>query len=85
MPPMPEGDPWPSIKTVLKAESDVRGGKSLDAGELGIDSYWADLVRILQIHLAEKGDTRTDDIADRIEFKKFRHYIASRLRKREGK
>jgi thymidylate synthase len=49
MPSMPKGDPWPSIKTLLIAEANIRGGAAIDLEKLGLDPYWADLVRLLQI------------------------------------
>lgn len=49
MPPMPLGDPWPAISTLLAAESKIRDGKEIDFATLKIDPYWADLVRILQV------------------------------------
>lgn len=50
MPSMPLGDPWPSIRFLLKAEADIRGGLmgEVDGLEV-IDPYWADLVRLLQV------------------------------------
>lgn len=59
MPAMPKGDPWPAIKLLLKAESQIRltGELSHDILEL-IDPYWADLIRLLQIlSCKRKGDT----------------------------
>lgn len=49
MPPMPVGDPWPAISVLLTAESKIRRGKEINFSTLKMDSYWADLVRILQI------------------------------------
>ncbi|MDB5761636.1 MAG: thymidylate synthase family protein [Herminiimonas sp.] len=50
MPAMPIGDPWPSIKMLLKAEENIRNGKEVGLNSLSLDSYWRDLVRILQIY-----------------------------------
>lgn len=49
MPLMPDSDPWPAIKILLKAESDIRGNARIDLAQLELDPYWADLVRLLQI------------------------------------
>jgi thymidylate synthase len=50
MPSMPLGDPWPAIKLLLKAEAAIRLDRSPDAAILKeLDSYWADLVRLLQV------------------------------------
>jgi thymidylate synthase len=48
MPPMPFGDPWPSIDQVLKAESAIRRGV-FDGRDLGVGTYWGDIVRLLEI------------------------------------
>lgn len=49
MPEMPRGDPWPSLRMLLDAESDIRLGRVVRANLQEIDPYWADLIRILQI------------------------------------
>jgi thymidylate synthase len=46
MPPMPLGDPWPALRTLLKAESDIRQGKAPDLPALKLDHYWTDLARL---------------------------------------
>jgi thymidylate synthase len=48
MPPMPFGDPWPSIRRVLKAESAIRRGV-FDGRDLELGDYWGDIVRLLEI------------------------------------
>lgn len=48
MPPMPVGDPWPSIRQVLDAEGQLRAGSILTLdGYSALNSYWLDLLRIL--------------------------------------
>ncbi len=49
MPEMPLGDPWLSIVRLLEAESEIRGGRGIQIFNLGLDPYWADLVRLLQV------------------------------------
>lgn len=49
MPPMPRGDPWQSVHTLLKAESTIRRGGNVTADSLAIEPYWLDLVRLLQV------------------------------------
>ena len=62
MPPMPIGDPWPSISTLLKAESGIRSDGTLPGIALEEpDPYWADLIRLLQVFRYKK-----DKDADRI-------------------
>jgi thymidylate synthase len=48
MPPMPFGDPWPSIRRVLKAESAIRRGV-FDGRDVGLGAYWSDIVQLLEI------------------------------------
>ena len=48
MPSMPQGDPQPAINAVLSAERTIRTGQTFDSRILeNLDSYWADLVRLL--------------------------------------
>lgn len=55
MPPMPTGDPWPSIDLLLQAESSIRTAGTLDDGILvDVDPYWADLIRLLQVFQSKK-------------------------------
>lgn len=50
MPPMPNGDPWPAIASLLEAESEIRAGDKSDAGRVDeLDPYWADLIRLLRV------------------------------------
>ncbi|MET4721666.1 thymidylate synthase [Bradyrhizobium japonicum] len=79
MPEMPPGDPWESIAIVLAAEARARGGETFNAGLLGLDNYWADLVRIVQIFFAKGDQSRIACLADQITFKRYRPYILSRL------
>lgn len=54
MPPMPVGDPWPSIKLLLDAEASIRND-AFDAAQLSnLDPYWADLARILMVYRHKK-------------------------------
>lgn len=55
MPPMPRGNPWPSVKALLNAEEQIRTGIRVDDVKLdGIDGYWADLIRLLQVFRCKK-------------------------------
>lgn len=49
MPPMPMGDPWPSVKWLLDAEKEIRAGASTLPSFSGIDPYWVDLGRLLLV------------------------------------
>ncbi len=62
MPPMPTGDPWPSITLLLQAESAIRTAGAFDDTKLGdVDPYWADLIRLLRVFRSKQ-----DKDADRI-------------------
>lgn len=55
MPPMPEGDPWPAIRTLLEAEEQIRTGKPFaESQSAHLDSYWADLIRLLLVFRADR-------------------------------
>ncbi len=47
MPPMPVGDPWPSIEKLLRAERAIRRGRQPSFANL--TTYWSDLVRLLEV------------------------------------
>lgn len=47
---MPMGNPWPHLKKILNAESKIRNEKKLEIGKFKLNTYWADLARLLQIH-----------------------------------
>ena len=57
MPPMPPGDPWPAIESVLRAESAIRTGDQ-EVNLPDTDPYWADLIRLLQVLRAKKDRDR---------------------------
>jgi thymidylate synthase len=78
MPPMPAGDPWPAIRSVLAAEARIRTGESFDANILGLDPYWSDLIRILQIFFS-LDDQYKGALRDVMSFQRYRPYISSRL------
>lgn len=62
MPPMPAGDPWKSIATLLEVESAIRlKGQFHEESVRGLDEYWLDLIRVLQIY-RYKRDKRYSDI-----------------------
>ena len=50
MPSMPSGDPTAKFRCFLDAESNIRLRRSFDLDEMGLDKYWADLVRLLQLY-----------------------------------
>jgi thymidylate synthase len=59
MPAMPLGDQWASIEKLKKAESLIRTeGASAFDDFVGLDSYWTDLIRLLQIFRCAKDRNR---------------------------
>lgn len=52
MPSMPSGAQWPHIAELLGCEERLREGRSYAELELPGDPYWADLVRVLALHVA---------------------------------
>lgn len=53
--PMPTGNPWDGITALLEAESALRISKGIDPNNLNdIDTYWGDLIRLLQVFQYKK-------------------------------
>ena len=64
MPPMPVEDPWLAIKSLLNAEATIRNGDPFNSAELNdLNSYWADLIRLLQVLRCSK-NTDTNGIEE---------------------
>lgn len=76
MPEMPHGDPWPQIRIVLNAEATIRGGHSIDAAALQLEPYWADIVRLLQIHANPANGVQ---LASRMSSGCYKSYINDRV------
>jgi thymidylate synthase len=49
MPPMPHGDPWGSLTTLLGAEAAIRTDSCASLNS-SLDPYWEDIVRLLRVH-----------------------------------
>lgn len=83
MPLMPEADPWPTIDILLKAESDIRGNTKIDLSGLGLDPYWADFVRLLQIlrHYKNKEASELARIKGEMSSHVYSTYIEKQQRK----
>lgn len=75
MPEMPTGDPWPAVGRLREAERRVRAGEELDAGAIGLDPYWADLVRLLQIHFARGNPARLDKLHAALAHSGYRTFV----------
>jgi len=87
MPPMPGGDPWKSINVLGRAEEEIRNGKEIDITSLGLNSYWADLARLLSVYAltkkgsAEENRAKVDALAKEMSSDFFRPYISDRKRR----
>lgn len=81
MPAMPNGDPWPSLEIVKKIESEIRTGYKFDIATLNLDSYWIDLVILLQIFSCFKKVDLDEawKLKDKITNKNYQVYIESRF------
>lgn len=60
MPPMPNGDPFPQLETLLRLESELRHDPHHDIAAYNLPQYWADLGRLLKVFaLSKVPDLRT--------------------------
>jgi len=78
MPEMPAGDPWPAIKVLLAAEGEIRSGARPDANAYALDSYWTDLIRLLQVFEASRDDEAIEALKSAMVFTRYGPYIDSR-------
>ena len=82
MQPMPEGDPWQAIESVLSAERAIRLGGAVDPKFLDtLDGYWADIVRLLLIFHAfrEKDAGKIRAIRDQMSNEGYHQFINKRI------
>jgi thymidylate synthase len=83
MPPMPFSDPWPAIRLLLEAERAIRTGEALENAALeGLDPYWADLIRLLQIFRYSKDNDAAsiEELRQRMSSSIYDTFIDKRLR-----
>jgi thymidylate synthase len=91
MPPMPKGSQWKAVETLKSVEECIRLGKDVDVGALGLDNYWADLVRILCIYRLTRGTEaaankgEAENIAKAMSSDYFRPYVRDRRKKADKK
>lgn len=85
MPQMPEGDPWPSIATLLDSEQKIRNGEDINAQSLGLHDYWADLVRIFQFFRYTKNTLEAEKIEPILSAMKSNVYTAYLEKRRQDK
>jgi thymidylate synthase len=82
MPPMPLGDPWLAIRLLLNAEAAIRTGGQFDTAILeSLESYWADLIRLLQVFRCSKDkDTEgIEQLSRRMSSPTYRPFIDKKL------
>ena len=82
MPPMPDGDPWPAIKSLLEAESALRVvGSMVGTALAGLDPYWEDLIRLLCVLRCWKDGKaeRIHSLRDEMYSDVYRPFIERRL------
>lgn len=86
MPPMPEGDPWPSLRVVLEAEREIRAGNPNYDKPLELAPYWQDLITLLRVYSASKhrGGAGAEELLDQISHRGFELYILDRIAKRRA-
>lgn len=61
MPEMPSGNPFELIPKLLDVERRIRDGETFKAEDAINDPYWADIVRLLQVHWARR---RREDLSE---------------------
>jgi thymidylate synthase len=83
MPEMPVGDPWPAIRALLVAESSLRLGGGIDISRLeGVDPYWGDIIRLLQVfrYKKDRAVEGIKDLAGRMSSPTYSLFIEHQLR-----
>lgn len=83
MPPMPPGEQWTAIGTILELESDIRSGRSVSTRLAALPVYWQDMVRLLLVHRhAKSSDYKAmSDLKKKMANRVYLQYIASKQRK----
>lgn len=86
MPPMPGGDPWPSVKALLAFERRVRRspGNHITDPRKSMDPYWADLATLLEIHASGKANV-TGDVIQRLKRRLHSDVYAMYINRRFGR
>jgi thymidylate synthase len=78
MPPMPIGNPWPSIEVLLNAEREIRETGSAQR-EIAVDPYWADLIRLLKIFANTRQAKPVSDLRTAMASPVYDPYIEKRI------
>lgn len=85
MPHMPIGDPWPSIRALLKAERELRVNLENYVSPEDIAPYWQDLATLLRVHSVATAGGSEDDLRrllSSVNFEGYRLYVLDRIAKR---
>jgi thymidylate synthase len=87
MPPMPSGDPFSITDALLQAEGQIRAEKKIRASDFARESYWADIIRLLQVFWATKrrdapGFDGLDELKGEFHYEVYRSYLERRLKTR---
>lgn len=87
MPPMPTGDPWPSIRKVLEAEKAIRNGNVEFEMPADLDVYWQDLVTLFRVYGSGKHGKGPppEELVKRLSHDGFRLYVLDRIARRRTK
>lgn len=82
MPPMPVGDPWPALQSLIAAESAIRNSGHLADMHLDrLEPYWADLIRLLLIfrHTNDNNLDAAHELRKEMSSKVYDSFIVKRL------
>lgn len=84
MPRMPSEKVWESVASLLEIENELRAGRDIKLENYGLDQYWADFARLLQVFSASKtgafGRSRIQSLRKQMTSDVFEPYISGRLR-----
>jgi thymidylate synthase len=78
MPPMPPGDPFLIVDSLLDLEGRIRRREQVDDQIASLDPYWGDLLRMVQIHFASEDNSRLDAIGAKLCEPTYRTYLEDR-------
>jgi thymidylate synthase len=78
MPAMPPGDAFEVVPIILGHESRIRTGDRIDPDLPGVDPYWADLIRLIQVHFASDDSEYLDALSASFADPMYRMYLDDR-------
>jgi thymidylate synthase len=78
MPVMPVGNPFILVDDLLKAEDRIRHGEAVVASEVASETYWADIIRLLQVFWAPNYGARLDELKAEFAHPIYRSYLEGR-------